>query len=94
MTSKGADLGVDSRDYFIDFKLLVDAGLLQAVPESASTDNGGGTTDGSYSWYVKDTGAIESLFFHFPDNGLDFDEAEPTTKAADDFRGFQEGVYP
>ena len=84
---------VDSRDYIIDFNLLVDAGLLQNVPESASPDNGGGSTTGSYVWFVKETGQIESIFFHFPDNNVDFGNTTPTNETLD-FRGFQEGVYP
>jgi len=81
VTHQGDDFAVDSRDYFIDFTLLVDAGLLQNVPESASPDNGGGTVTGSYSWYVKATGAVESAFFHFPTNGTDIFGNEP--EAAD-----------
>ena len=85
---------VDSRDFFIDFTQLVTAGLLQNVPQSASPDNGGGSDTGSYSWFVKETGQVESLFFHFPENDLNFETDEPTTKSLLDFRGFQEGVYP
>ena len=40
------------------------------------------------------TGEVQSLFFHFPENSLDFEEAEPATKASDDRRGFQDGIYP
>ena len=53
ITFQGANYSVDTRAYIIDFRLLVDAGLLQNIPESASPDNGGGSTDGSYVWYVK-----------------------------------------
>jgi len=90
---------IDSRDYFVDFRLLVDAGLLQATPESASPDNGGGTTEGSYSWYVKETGQVESLLYFLPSNSqkfgvaddpltLDIDESivedDPTTTDVDE----------
>lgn len=98
---QAVDHVVDSRDYFIDFDLLVKAGLLQGVPESASPDNGGGTTTGSYSWYVKDSGQVESLLYFLPSNGDAFRVIDATTgqvtNADDgtvDTRGFQEGVYP
>ena len=84
---------IDSRDYFIDFTALVAAGFLQSIPESASLDNGGGSS-GSYSWYVKANGAVESLFFFFPESGLDFGEADPAIQQTDDLRGYFEGVYP
>ena len=87
------DFAVDTRDYFVDFRKLVDSGLLQKVPESASLDNGGGIS-GSYSWYVKANGAVESLFFFFPESGLDFGEADPAIQQADDLRGYFDGVYP
>ena len=72
VTFQDDEFGVDSRDYFIDFDLLVDAGFLQNIPQSASPDNGGGATGGSYSWYVTETGAVESLFYFNPSNGLAF----------------------
>ena len=99
--SQAVDHAIDSRDYSIDFRLLVDAGLLQAVPKSASPDNGGGSTSGSYSWYVKDSGAVSSLLFFLPSNGDAFRVIDATTgqvtNAEDgsvDTRGFQDGVYP
>jgi len=82
---------IDSRDYFIDFRLMVAAGQLQKIPESASLDNGGSLGSGSYSWYVKANGAVESLFFHFPENGTNFDG---TTDGREDLRGYFDGVYP
>ena len=105
VSSLGADFAVDSRDFFIDFTALVTAGLLQAVPDSASADNGGGSSSGSYSWYVKATGAVESAFFHFPTNGTDIDGTAPedpdpdndsstTHLTSSDQRGFIDGVYP
>ena len=69
---------VDSRDYFIDFNKLVAAGLLDKVPASASTDTGGGSSGGSYSWYVDPAGNVRSVLFHF---------------AEADQAGFQQ-VYP
>lgn len=98
---QASDHAVDSRDYFIDFNLLVKAGLLQAVPESASPDNGGGTSTGSYSWYVTDSGAVRSLLYFLPSNGDAFRVIDATTgqvtNADDgtvDTRRFQDGVYP
>ena len=98
---QAVDYAVDSRDFFIDFNLLVKAGLLQGVPESASPDNGGGTTTGSYSWYIKDSGAVSPLLYFLPSNGDEFRAIDATTgqvtNANDgsvDTRGFQDGVYP
>lgn len=95
------DHAIDSRDYFIDFNLLVKAGLLQDVPESASPDTGGGSSIGSYSWYVRDSGAVSSLLYFLPSNGDAFRVIDATTgqvtNADDgtvDTRGFQDGVYP
>ena len=90
---QGTTFAVDSRDYFIDFDLLLAANLLQNPPESSSLDNGGGTASGSYTWYVKETGEVESIFFHFPANDIDFGETEPTDPLLD-FWDFQDGVYP
>jgi len=102
---QGARFSVDSRDYFIDFNLLVDAGLLQDVPESSSPDNGGfptkdGKPTGSYSWYVKETGQVETLLFFLPSNAEIYVEPDPDvthdpgTDDGIDTRGFQDGVYP
>lgn len=63
---EGTEYIVDSRDYFIDFTKLVDAGLLEKAPTSASPDNNGGSDTGSYSWYVDKTGRVRSLPFFFP----------------------------
>jgi len=87
------DFAVDSRNYFIDFDLLVKAGLLQKVPDSASLDNGGGEdSNGSYSWFVTESGQVESLFFFFPSNGVGFDGE--SLDGTLDLRGFFPGVYP
>ena len=96
---QGTEYVVDTRDYFIDFTKLVEGGLLKEVPDSASSDNPGGHDTGSYSWYVDPNGNINSLNFHFPANGLNFD-LSPTENAdvdgniPGDNRGFIEGVYP
>lgn len=58
----------DSRDYFIDFSQLVDAGLLEKPPASASLDNIGGSETGSYSWYVDQSGRVKSLPFFYPES--------------------------
>ena len=79
--------GVDSRGYFIDFDLLVKDGFLQSAPHSASLDNKGGTTKGSYSWYVKRNGEVESLLFAQPTNGV-------VPNGGLDNRGYIKGVYP
>ena len=63
---EGTDYIADSRDYFIDFTKLVDAGLLEKPPTSASIDNIGGSDTGSYSWYVDKSGRVRSLPFFYP----------------------------
>ena len=87
---EGVDYAADSRDYFIDFTLLVAAGLLKKVPASVSTDNPGGSATGSYSWYVDPDGVVNALFVHYPTNGV----ADGGTNNGPDNRGFQEGIYP
>lgn len=72
VTFQAQKFAIDSRSYIIDFRLLVDAGLLQNVPESASPDNGGGSTSGSYVWYIKESGQVQSLLFFLPSNGDKF----------------------
>ena len=67
-------------------------GLLQSAPDSASLDNGGGSATGSYSWYVKSTGEVSSVFFHFPTNGTDINGT--ASAKSEDLRGFNDGVYP
>jgi len=69
---------VDSRDYFIDFTLLVSAGLLEKVPGSASSDNDGSSTTGSYSWFVDGNGRVQSLLFFYPvSTSIDYQEVYP-----------------
>jgi prepilin-type N-terminal cleavage/methylation domain-containing protein len=92
VTHQGKDFAVDTRDYFIDFRKLVAAGLLQSAPKSASPDNGGGSDTGSYSWYVKPTGEVSSMFFHYPTNGTDINGK--VSAKSEDLRGFNDGVYP
>ncbi len=65
---EGTNYIADSRDYFIDFTRLVDAGLLEKAPTSASIDNVGGSETGSYSWYVDKSGRVKSLAFFFPES--------------------------
>ena len=91
VTFQGKEYAVDSRGYFIDFTKLVAAGLLQKVPQSASPDNGGGSTSGSYSWYIKVDGSVESLLYFSPSNGTKFDGSADTDL---DLRGFVSGIYP
>ncbi len=71
----------DPRYFLIDFEKLVTDGLIEAIPESAASDNApeGSTStySGSYIWYVDDTGNVQALY-----NQL------PTSK------GFESGVYP
>ena len=56
---------MDSRDWFVDFDMLVKEGFIKSVPKSASPDNSTGGT-GSYSWYVDDDGDVKSLLYSFP----------------------------
>ena len=84
VTFQGNKFATDSRDFIIDFNLLVDAGLLQNVPESASPDNGGGSTDGSYTWYVKESGQVQSLLYFLPINGEKFPVVDDPDTAEDE----------
>lgn len=61
----GRDFAVDSRDFFINFDLLVNKKFLHEIPNSASPDNKTGLT-GSYSWYIDENGRVQSLFYYFP----------------------------
>ena len=100
VTFQGSEFAIDTRDYFMDFRLLVDEGLIQKVPESASPDNGGGSSTGSYSWYVTATGQVDSLLYFLPSNGDQFPvvDSDGNVTVGDDgtvdTRGFQEGVFP
>lgn len=78
VTREGTEYIVDSRDYFIDFTKLVNAGLLEKVPTSGSTDDVGGTASGSYGWYVDPDGRVKSLYFFFPESDqTGFQQAYP-----------------
>ncbi len=73
---------INSRDYLIDFCVLVRGGFIEDIPESASIDHdrecvgGPSSTDtteatptqnrGSYTWYVDDGGKVQSLYFFLP----------------------------
>ena len=81
-----SDYSVDTRDYFIDFGHLVTAGLLAKVPTSASSDNLGVDSGGSYSWYVNPRGRVTSLYVHFP--------SSLGPPGFENNRGFVSGVYP
>ena len=65
-TPSGATESVDGENFFIDFTELVTDGRIDAVPESASIDNTGGSADGSYSWYVDAKGRVDGLWHAFP----------------------------
>lgn len=82
----GSAYSVDTRDYFIDFSPLVTAGLLAKVPTSASSDNVGAESTGSYSWYINPRGRVTSLYVHFPSTA--------GAPGFEDTRGFVSGVYP
>ena len=80
--SVGGCVVISSRDYLIDFCVLVRGGFIEDIPESASTDHdrecvgGPSSTDtaestptqdrGSYTWYVDDGGKVQSLYFFLP----------------------------
>ena len=64
------DYAIDSRDYFLDFDLMVTETsdtLLKDIPDSVSSDNDS-TLDGSYSWYVDASGKVKSLYAFFPES--------------------------
>jgi prepilin-type N-terminal cleavage/methylation domain-containing protein len=88
-TREGIDYATDSRDYFINFTELVTAGLLKEVPDSASTDNTGGSATGTYSFYVDPNGVVKTLLVKYPTNGV----ADGGSNNGPDNRGFQE-AYP
>ena len=78
VTVDGINYVVDSRDWFIDIDLLVQKGYLKKIPLSISSDNTSGTANGSYSWYVNESGEVKSML-----------HSKPTEKSD----GFQ-GIYP
>ena len=70
VTKQSNEFAVDTRDFFVDFDILVDGGFLPEVPASASTDNApsgtSNTYDGTYSWYVTANGKVKSLYSFYP----------------------------
>ena len=66
----GVDVLVDSRDYFINFEILVAEDYLETVPSSASPDNvppgSSESLAGPYSWFVNKRGIVQSTLFSFP----------------------------
>jgi hypothetical protein len=85
LTRQGTDYVVDSRDFFINFEMLVSEGYLEAVPASASPDNvppgSNRTLIGPYSWFVNEKGIVESLLFSFPTSGnTGFQDVFPSQK--------------
>ncbi len=79
VTSTGPTHYVDTRDFIIDFDRLIALGMMRVAPESASSDScSTSTCSGSYIYYVKVDGSVETLLSSFP----------TTTKT-----GFQE-AYP
>lgn len=63
----GATFFVDSRDYLIDFDLLVARGFLRAPPVVAAQDNcRSSRCAGSYIFYVDAQGTVETLLRTFP----------------------------
>ena len=99
---EGTDYVADSRDFLIDFNVLVAAGLMKNVPDSASTDNPGGSSKGSYIWYVDEIGVVNALNTFFPTNGVKDTglniglpaTGDDSVNNGGDNRGFQTGVYP
>ena len=70
VTRGGVSYTTDARYYFIDFESLIAGGHLQSIPQSAGPDHtpSGSTEtyDGSYIWYVDETGEIRALFSSLP----------------------------
>ena len=77
----GVTYVTDPRYFFIDFEVLVEAGLLQSIPGSASLDNRPeGSTEsytGSYIWYLDDKGEVRSLHVELPSTGSFVDGVFP-----------------
>jgi hypothetical protein len=67
VTSGGTTYYVDSRDYLIDFDLLVAEKLMRQPPESAATENCSvSTCTGSYLYFVDSAGNVETLLATYP----------------------------
>ena len=85
LTRQGREYLVDTRDYFINFEILVAEGYLEVVPSSASPDNvppgSNQTLIGPYSWFVNKKGIVDSLLFSFPTTeNVGFQEVFPSQK--------------
>ena len=61
----GTTYYTDTRDYFIDFDLMVTQGVLKSPPESASSDNCAACT-GSYSYYLDANNLVKTLLQSLP----------------------------
>lgn len=67
VSSGGTTYYVDSRDYLIDFDLLVDEKLMRQPPESAAAENcSESTCTGSYLYFVDAAGNVETLLATYP----------------------------
>ena len=70
VTRGGVSYTTDARYYFIDFGALIAGGHLQSIPETTAPDHkplgSAETYDGSYIWYVDETGEIRALFSSLP----------------------------
>ena len=67
ITVKSVNFIVDSRDYFIDFDILVDKGFFREPPVSAAAENCSvSTCNGSYLYYVDVDGTVRTLLDSFP----------------------------
>ena len=85
LTRQGSEYVVDSRDYFINFEILVSEEYLEVVPPSASPDNvppgSNRVLIGPYSWFVNKKGIVDSLLFSFPTTGnIGFQDLFPSQK--------------
>ena len=79
----GVTYYVDTRDFIIDFDLMLDigsGGLLREPPKSASPDSCSiSTCTGSYTYFVDGVGSVKTVLASLPTL---------------DTTGFQEGVFP
>ena len=85
MARQGTDYLVNSRDYFINFEILVAEEYLEVVPSSASQDNvppgSNRTLIGPYSWFVNKKGIVDSLLHSFPtSDNAGFQDVFPSQK--------------
>lgn len=67
VVARGVTFFVDTRDFLIDFNLLVAFGLLRDPPRPAAQDNCPRShCNGSYSYYVDASGTVRTLLASFP----------------------------